>query len=390
MSERRVIPSPASRLTGQQFYLPMDRDQFVLGLFIPQSGPAGIWGPSCRACGELAIHEINLTGGIGGLELVAHIVDAGGDPSYVAEQAETLFDDGEIDAVAGMHTSDVRDAIAERLKGRVPYIYTPLYEGGVNFDWVCCIGETPDTQLFPALYRFANNQGGRRWALIGNDYIWPRRSHELTRWLLGLVGAEVIYETYHPFGTQNFDSSLQVLEDLQPDVLLLSLVGDDSVRFNRAFSNAGLANHTIRLSCAVEENMLLAIGANNTERLYCSSGYFNQIPTSENGIFLEIYHQHFGDSAPTLNALGESVYEGVHFLANCLREEYWNSDRLCVKSKVPESAASLSVPGPKRSLWKSGVGAIGYSVYLAEAEGHEFSLRGVLNPLRRSTPYSFR
>ena len=78
----------------------------------------------------------------------------------------------------------------------------------------------------------------------------------------------------------------------------------------------------MRLSCAVEENMLLAIGAHNTERLYCSSGYFNRIPSSANGMFKETYHQHFGDSAPTLNALAESVYEGVHFLANCLREDY--------------------------------------------------------------------
>ena len=46
--------------------------------------------------------------------------------------AKRIVDDGEIDALAGMHTSDVRDAIAQSLKGRIPYIYTPLYEGGVN------------------------------------------------------------------------------------------------------------------------------------------------------------------------------------------------------------------------------------------------------------------
>ena len=381
MSVRRVIPNLASQLTGQQFFLPTDRDHFVLGLFIPQSGPAGIWGPSCRSCGELAVYEINRTGGIAGLELVARIVDAGGEPSFVAEQAKCLVDDGEIDALAGMHTSDVREAIAQRLKGRIPYIYTPLYEGGVNSSRVCCIGETPETQLFPAIFWFRNHLGARRWALIGNDYVWPRRSHKLTRWLLGMVGADVILETYHPFGTQNFDISLQDLEDLQPDVVLLSLVGDDSVRFNRAFSSAGLATHTMRLSCAVEENMLLAIGAHNTERLYCSSGYFSRIPSSANGMFKEAYHQHFGDSAPTLNALAESVYEGVHFLANCLREDYWESSKLGAESRPSGAVAGLSVPGPKCARWKSGVGAADYSVYLAEAQGHEFALQGVLNPI---------
>ena len=380
MSDRRIIPSLASKLTGQQFFLPTERDKFVLGLFIPQSGPAGIWGPSCRSCGELAVYEINQSGGIAGLELDAKIVDAGGEALDVANYAERLVEDGEIDALTGMHTSDVRDAIAERLNGRIPYIFAPLHEGGGNPSQVCCIGETPESQLYPALFWFGNHLGYRRWALIGNNYIWPRRNNKLARRLLGMIGGEVILEHYYPFGSQDFSYSLQNLEDFRPEIVLLTLVGDDSVRFNREFSSAGLDSHTLRLSCAVEENMLLAIGANNTERLYCSAGYFSQIPSSANGIFKETYHQHFGDSAPTLNALGESVYEGVHFLANCLNENYWGS-RSNTKIRTPERKLGLSIPGPKRAHWKIGVGAADYSVYLAEAQGHEFSLQRVLPPV---------
>ena len=380
MSERRRIPSLASKLTGQQFFVPTERDKFVLGLFIPQSGPAGIWGPSCRSCGELAVYEINRAGGIAGLELDVKIVDAGGEASNVADQAEHLVENGEIDALTGMHTSDVRDAIAQRLNGRVPYIFSPLHEGGANPSQVCCIGETPENQLFPALYWFGNKLRYRRWALIGNDYVWPRRNNQLARRLLRMIGAEVIFEHYYSFGSQDFSDSLQSLEDFRPGIVLLTLVGDDSVRFNREFSSAGLDSHTLRLSCAVEENMLLAIGANNTERLYCSAGYFSQIPSSANGIFKETYHQHFGDSAPTLNALGESVYEGVHFLANCLREDYWGS-RSSTKIVTSGKMLGLSVPGPKRAQWKIGVGAVDYSVYLAEAQGHEFSLQRVLTPI---------
>ena len=31
--------------------------------------------------------------------------------------------------------------------------------------------------------------------------------------------------------------------------------------------------------------------------------------------FKERYYNHFGQRAPTLNALGQSTYEGVHFMA---------------------------------------------------------------------------
>ena len=70
-----------------------------------------------------------------------------------------------------------------------------------------------------------------------------------------------------------------------------------------------------RLSCAIEENGLLAIGADNTEGLFVSSGYFASLDNDANMAFKERYHNHFGQRAPTLNALGQSTYEGVHFMA---------------------------------------------------------------------------
>ncbi len=379
MRSRRNLSGRAGILTGQQFFLPAERNFFGLGLFIPQSGPAGIWGPSCRACGELAVQEINFAGGILDMEVVPYIIDSGGSPGETAKVAKVLANAGIIDAIVGMHTSDVREAIAQSLKGQIPYIYTPLYEGGEASAHVCCIGETPQTQLFPAVSWFVKQHQSRRWALVGNDYVWPHRSHRLTHRLLSEFGASVSFESYHAFGTTNFDESLQAIEHHRPDVVLLSLVGDDSVRFNREFSRTGLAQHTIRLSCAIEENMLLGIGADHTERLYCSSGYFNQISTTANGLFKESYHQLFGESAPTLNALAESVYEGVHFLAKCLRGDRLDKCDPIASAADSDSETELSVPGPRKAKWQRLARSVTCPVYLAEANGHEFTIRCTLS-----------
>ena len=51
---------------------------------------------------------------------------------------------------------------------------------------------------------------------------------------------------------------------------LLSLIGQDAVQFNRAFGRCGLSRDMFRLSCAIEENGLLAIGA-GSEMVSCSS-----------------------------------------------------------------------------------------------------------------------
>jgi len=94
------------------------------------------------ACAELAVAEINHAGGLLGRELRLITVDAGRDPEDVATAAEHLLADDALDAVLGMHISAVRNALAPSVAGRVPYIYTPLYEGGES---------TPGVHIHPPL-----------------------------------------------------------------------------------------------------------------------------------------------------------------------------------------------------------------------------------------------
>jgi ABC-type branched-subunit amino acid transport system substrate-binding protein len=97
-----------------------------VGLPIPLQGPAGIFGPSCELCALLATEEINLENGVLGRELRLRRIDAGQSPSLVAENVSGLVKQGRLDAVVGWHLSSVRQAVAPRISGRVPYIYTAL------------------------------------------------------------------------------------------------------------------------------------------------------------------------------------------------------------------------------------------------------------------------
>lgn len=295
------------------------RDVLNMALVIPLQGPAGIFGPSCESCAALAMEEINAEGGVLGRELNLVPVDGGTAPDAVATEVDALIRAGTVEAVTGWHISAVREAVAPRIDGRVPYAYTALYEGGESRPGVFLTGETPDLQLGPALGWFAGSVGVRRWTIVGDDYVWPRRSAQAAHHYLRQIGGTVCDEMYVPLGTHDFSGVLRRVEASGCEAVLMLLIGDDAVEFNRAFSATGLDRDVLRFSSLIDENVLLASGADNTRGLMTSAGYFEDLATTSGLDFAAAYFRRFGPDAPVLNSLGESCYEGVRLLTELMR-----------------------------------------------------------------------
>ena len=296
-----------------------DHDVLNMALVIPLQGPAGIFGPSCESCAALAMEEINAEGGILGRELNLVPVDGGTPLATVATEVDALICAGAIEAVTGWHISAVREAIAPVIDGRVPYAYTALYEGGERRPGVFMTGETPDQQLGPTLDWFAGSVGIRRWTIVGDDYVWPRRSARSARQFLRRIGGTVCDEMYVPLGTDDFSEVLHRVEASGCEAVLMLLIGQDAVEFNRAFSAWGLDRDVLRFSSLIDENVLLASGAENTRGLLTSAGFFEDLATTSGLDFAATYFRRFGPDAPVLNSLGESCYEGVRLLTELMR-----------------------------------------------------------------------
>lgn len=286
-----------------------------VGLVVPLHGSAGIFGPSCELCAQLAAEEVNAAGGLLGRELRMAVIDGSRAPAAVADEVGALVAGGLIDAVVGWHISAVRQALAPRISGAVPYVYTALYEGGERTPGVFMVGETPYRQLLPAMRWLRDEFGTRRWAIVGNDYVWPRGTACSARAYAELLDARIVLEDFVPLGTADFGTTLRRIEASGAEAVLMLLVGEDAVHFNRAFARRGLDRRCPRLSTLMEENMLLASGAESTHGIYGSAGFFEALPTREGLDFSWRYSQRFGADSPALNSLGESCYEGILMLS---------------------------------------------------------------------------
>jgi len=346
----------------------LPQGDLTVALCVPLGGSAGIWGPSGMACARLAVAELNRGAGIGGRACRLITVNASDDAPDIEATLVDLVENRAVDALIGLHTSAVRHRILRAVGGHIPLVYTPLYEGGEDTPGVFAIGEVTANQLQPAIGWLGKHRRPRRWLAVGNDYVWPHVSHRQARGYIADAGGDMVAETYLPIGSSDFSEVLDQIRLLRVDAVLVSLVGQDSVDFNRAFGRAGLSRNVLRLSGAIGENELLGIGAENAENLFVSSGYFANLDTDENLAFKQRYRDHFGERAPTLNTFGQSTYEGVHFLAALFNQALRSHAAWGEMGRSPLDYTSA------RAARYAGGGACDTPIYLARAEGHVFQV----------------
>ncbi|TMR38624.1 ABC transporter substrate-binding protein, partial [Actinomadura geliboluensis] len=215
-----------------------------------------------------------------------------------------------------------RAALEAALAGVVPYIFTPPHEGGPRRAGVVLLGDSPERQLGPAVRRLSERRGLRRWALVGNDYIWPRSVHRVAGRLVRSLGAEVVLDRLVPFPLASgddpeagFEELVDALERARAQAILLSLVGRDLAVFNRVFAAARPASGVVRLSGALEENVLLAAGGDDTGELYSAMRSFAGQGDDRRIALAERYRAAFGAAAPVLDTYAEGCYDGVHLAA---------------------------------------------------------------------------
>lgn len=349
-------------------------EPFRVGLAIPLQGPGGIFGPSCEKVAELAVAQLNTGSGILGRPVEIEVIDAGAPIDQFCDATASLAAAGRIHAVVGWHISSVRQHMAPVLADLgVAYVYTSLHEGAAR-EAVLCPGETPSLQVAPGLRWLREQLGVRRWSVVGADYVWPRRTARAIRGYAGATGLDIVHEQFVRYGCRDFRGVLRDIRGSNAQGVIMLLVGRDAVLFNRQFAASGLQDRLVRFSPLMEENMLLASGAEATRDLYVAAAYFNSLVTAPALDFTGAYADRFGPGAPALNNAAESCYEGILALA-ATASAVGSTDPARMLAVIEERGVSYDGPrGPVRL----GAGSSAQAVHLARAEDHEFDVLATL------------
>ena len=337
-----------------------------VALLIPLQGPAGIFGPSCELCAELAVQQINDEGGLLGCEVQLLVVDGGDAPARVADQVDRLLREQQLDAIVGWHSSAVRQAVAPRVLGRVPYVYTALYEGGEVTPGLFMTGETPQRQVLAALRWMVREAGLARWIVVGDDYVWPRRTAAAAAAAADEIGVRFEEQIFVTPDSGNHAAALRRSEQSDCDGVLM--LRENGVQFNRQFVTVGLDESVVRLSPLMDENMLLGGGTDTTRNLYSTAGYLEALATAESLGFNARCSRRFGVDAPVLNSIGESCCEGLLLLAEIVR-----GARSLDVERLRATASGTTYSSP-RGDFNVREQHLEQRIYLARASGLDFDI----------------
>ena len=130
---------------------------------------------------RLAAEKINKAGGIMGRPVKLLFTDAGGPPAETAKSAVRLMLEDKVDLFIGSHDSATREANIATIKSKVPYIYSPVYEGGECSPNVTASARRRRSRRSRPSSSSPRRRRRKTFYLIGDDYVWPRKSNEQVR-----------------------------------------------------------------------------------------------------------------------------------------------------------------------------------------------------------------
>ena len=336
-----------------------------IGILFSNSGPAGIFGQPTANIAEFITEDINAAGGINGRPVEVFLADDATDPAVGAQAMEQLIESDGVDVVLGTHSSATREAAKPLAEDAgVLYIYTALYEGGECSGVMFNTGEVPSQQLAPVIPWMMDTTGGRTWFLLGNDYVWPRRSFELARQYIEGAGGEIVGEEYVPLGTQDFSSVAQRIAGSGADLIFPALVGGDAIAFETQAVDFGIGQEAIpRLANIYEENVLGAMGPSVTAGMRVTLGYFKEVDNPANAEFVGRYFERFGSDAPPHMTFSSHIYDAALLYAAAA-----NAAGSTDAAAVAAALEGLSLSTPTGDISVTGSRHLAQPIYVAEIQ----------------------
>ncbi len=261
---------------------------------------------------QLAIEQINASGGILGRKIKIIVEDGASDWPTFAEKAKKLLEEDHVAAVFGCWTSASRKAVLPVFEKDNGMLYYPtFYEGLEQSKNVIYTGQEATQQIIDGLEWIAREKHAKTFYLIGSDYIWPRTSNKIARkYIENVLHGTVVGEEYYALGSTSFGTLINKIRLKKPDVIYAIIVGGSNVAFYKQLHAAGItSDKQTLLTISTTEDEVLGIGGENLVGFYSAMKYFQSLQNPNNEAFVKAFKAKYGDKA-VIGDVTQAAYLG--------------------------------------------------------------------------------
>jgi urea ABC transporter urea binding protein len=254
---------------------------------------------------QFALDEINAKGGVLGRPVVPVVRDGESKADQFASQARRLFEADDVRVLFGCWTSASRKALLPVLNQYHGMLFYPLqYEGLEQSPRVIYTGSTLNQQIEPAL-DWVMDQGWRKAAIVGSDYVYPRTANTLMYGILEKRGGTVLRELYLPLEGYDVPPAVSQIVEARPDVILNTINGSANVDFFKVLARLGPGAEQLPvISFSFTETEL----AHTPEAVghYACWDYFSTCRTELNRHFLPRLREYVGWNCPVSSPMANA------------------------------------------------------------------------------------
>lgn len=308
-------------------------DTIKVGILHSLSGTMAISEKSVVDAEMLAIDEINKAGGVLGKQIQPIQEDGASDWPTFAEKARKLIDQDKVVTVFGCWTSASRKAVLPVFEEKKHMLWYPVqYEGQECSNNIFYTGAAPNQQIEPAVDWLLQNKG-KRFFLIGSDYVFPRTANTVIKEQLKAKGGETAGEDYLPLGNTEVTPIITKIKAALPEggVIFNTLNGDSNVAFFKQMQGAGLNPDKYPvMSVSIAEEEVKAIGTEYLKGHYAAWNYFQTVDTPANKKFVEAFKAKYGADRVTNDPM-EAAYIAVYLWKQAVEKAKTADDIEAVK-----------------------------------------------------------
>jgi urea transport system substrate-binding protein len=333
---------------------------------------------------ELAIEEINASGGVLGKKLEIVKEDGASDWPTFAQKAEKLIQQDKVSVVFGAWTSASRKSLLPVFEKYNHLLFYPVqFEGNECSPNIIYSGAQPNQQALPAL-DFALEKGFKKIFLLGSDYVYPRTANLILKKHIAAKKATLSGEEYMALGGTEFASIISKIKASGPQVIINTLNGDSNVAFFKQYKAAGYdAAKLPVISFSIAEQEAQAIGTELLNGQYAAWNYFQSLENAPNKKFVAAYKKKFGADSVITDPMIHGYVDVYLWKAAAIKAK--SLEPVAVRKAIVGIKWADSPLGPI-SVEKNG--SITQRVYIGESgEGGQFKILWQSKAVVKPQPY---